>query len=63
MVPIPANHLANVAYGDVLPWILANVLPAGDFLKHQEAEFVAGIEKVARLRVVRSANQIDVRGS
>ena len=46
MVPVAPDHLAHVANGDVLPRLVADVLPAGDLFEHQQAEFVAGIEEV-----------------
>ena len=52
MVPIAANHAAHVVDGDVLPGFVADVLPARDFLEHEQPDFVAGIKKMPRLRVV-----------
>ena len=37
---------------------VADVLPSGNFFEHQQADFVAGIEEVARLRVVRGADDV-----
>jgi hypothetical protein len=47
MIPVAANHAADVVDGDVLPGLVADVLPARDFFQHEEAEFVAGIEEMA----------------
>ena len=58
MIPVAANHAAHVIDGDQLPGFIADVLPAGDFFEDQKAEFVAGIEEMARLRVVRGADDI-----
>ena len=58
MVPVAANHAAHVVDGDQLPRLVADVLPAGNFLQHQQSDLVAGIEKVARLRIVRGAHDI-----
>jgi len=58
MVPVAANHAAHVVNGDQLPRFVADVLPAGNFLEHQQSNFVAGIEKVARLRIVRGAHDV-----
>ena len=48
----------DVAHGQVLPGLIADVLPAGDFLKHQQADLVAAVEEVRRLRVVRRAHDV-----
>ncbi len=58
MVPVAADHAAHVVDGDQLPRFVADVLPAGNFLQHQQANLVAGIEKVARLRIVRGPHDI-----
>ena len=58
MVPVAANHAAHVVDRYQLPRLVADVLPAGNFLQHQQSDFVAGIEKVARLRIVRGAHDI-----
>ena len=36
------------------------MLPAGNLLEHQQANLVAAIEEVARLRIVRGADNIAV---
>ena len=43
VVPIAANHAANVVDCDVLPGEVADVLPAWDFFEDEKADFVAGI--------------------
>src|SRR3989442_1479436 len=58
MIPFAADHAANVADGDVLPGIIADVLPAGDFFEDEQTHFVAGIEEMAGLRIVRSAHDV-----
>ena len=60
VVPVAADHAAYVIDGDVLPGLVADVLPAGDLFEHEQAEFVAGVEEVARLRVVRGADDVAV---
>src|ERR1700689_3535841 len=58
MVPIATDHLADVADRDILPILLADVLPTGDLFKYQQSDFVAAIEKCRRLRVVRCADDV-----
>jgi len=50
VVPVAADHAADVIDGDVLPGQIANVLPAGNLFEHKQADLIAGIEEVARLR-------------
>jgi len=49
---------AHVIDGDVLPGQIANVLPAGNLFEHKQADLIAGIEEVARLRVVGGADDV-----
>src|ERR1700683_577610 len=58
MIPIAANHAAPVVHGNILPGCLADVLPARNFLQDQKAEFVASIQKMPRLRIVRRAHDV-----
>ena len=58
MIPVAANHAADVIDRDQLPGLIADVLPARNLFENQQAEFVAGIEEMARLRIVRSADDI-----
>src|SRR6185312_10601869 len=44
VVPVAAHHAAHVVYGNVLPGEVADVLPAGNFFQHQQAEVVASIQ-------------------
>ena len=61
MVPVAADHFADIADRDVLPGLVADVLPAGNFLEHQQAQLVAGVEELDRLRVVRGAHDVAVQ--
>ena len=58
MIPVAANHASNVVNGDVLPCLVADMLPSGNFFKHQQADFVATIQEMARLRIVRRAHDV-----
>jgi hypothetical protein len=33
MIPVAADHLLDVAHGQILPGLVADMLPAGDFFK------------------------------
>ena len=61
VVPVAPDHLAYVANRDILPRLVANVLPARNLLENQQAQFVAGVEKRGRLRIVRSPHDIAVQ--
>ena len=39
MVPVAANHAAHVVDGDQFPGLVADVLPSGNFLQHEQARF------------------------
>lgn len=43
MVVVPFYHLFHAVHGDVLPGLIPDVLPAGDFLKDEQADFVAPV--------------------
>src|SRR2546423_9004095 len=58
MVPITSNHLLDVLQGELLPIIIADVLPAGNFLEDQQAIFIAAIEKMRRLWIMRRAHDV-----
>ena len=58
MVPVAANHTRDVVDRDVLPGQRPDVLPAGNLLQHQQSNFIAGIQKMPRLRIMRGAYDI-----
>src|SRR5258706_4338843 len=58
MIPVAADHAADVVDGDELPGFIADVLPAGDFFEDEEPHFVAGVQEMARLRIVRGAHDV-----
>ena len=60
MIPVAANHPRNVIDRNVLPRQIADVLPAGNFFQNEQAHFVAGIQKMARLRIVRRPHDVAV---
>jgi hypothetical protein len=60
VIPVAPDHAAHVVHRDVLPGFVANVLPARNFLEHQQPNFIAGIQKMPRLRIVRGAHNVAV---
>src|SRR6476661_134199 len=58
MIPVAANHTTHVVDRNILPGFIADMLPAGDLFQNQQSDFIAGIDKVPRLRVMRGANNI-----
>src|SRR4051812_39670291 len=58
MIPVAADHAANVVDRQILPRCIANVLPAGKFLQHEQAQLIASVQKMSRLRIVRGAHDV-----
>ena len=58
MVAALAHHLPAVLQGLRLPGFVADVLPAGHFGEHQQAQLVAGIQEGRALGVVAGAHGI-----
>src|SRR5690348_10241556 len=58
MVPISADHPAHAVDGQLLPRLVPDVLPARNFFQDEETDFIAGIQKMPGLRVVRRANNV-----
>ena len=46
MVPVAPHHLLDILKSQFLPIIVTDVLPAGDFFKHQHTIFIAAVEKM-----------------
>ena len=61
MIPIATNHAADVVDTEQLPGLVANVLPARDFFEHEQSQFVASVEEVPGLRIVRCTHDIAVQ--
>src|SRR5437588_3498713 len=61
MIPIAANHAADIVNRFLLPCLIADVLPAGDLLKNEQAEFVAGVKEMTRLGIMRSTNDVALK--
>ena len=58
MIPVAPDHLLHVAHRQILPGLVADVLPAGDLFEDQQAGFVAGVQKMRRLRIMRGAHDV-----
>src|SRR5215468_4541023 len=58
MIPVSPDHSAHVVNRELLPCLIANVLPSRNLFEYQKANFVTGIEKMPRLRIVRSSHDI-----
>src|ERR1700746_1788592 len=52
-IQVAADHAADIVDCQQFPGFVADVLPSGNFFKDEQADFVAGIEKMPRLRVMR----------
>ena len=52
VVPIAADHAADVIDGGLLPWFGAGVLPARNLFKDEKTDLVAAVEEVTRLRIM-----------
>ncbi len=61
VIPVAPDHRAHVAHRQILPRLVADVLPAGNLFEHQQPEFVAGVQKCRRLRIVRRAHDVAVQ--
>src|ERR1700722_7738820 len=58
MVPVAFNYAPHTVDRNLLPSFVANVLPARNFLQHQQSKLVARIQKVPRLRIVRRSYNV-----
>ena len=58
MVSILQDHLACVFHDLFLPGVVTQMLPAGDLREHQQADLVAAIDEMPRLRVMRRADRV-----
>ncbi len=60
MVPVATNHAGDVVDRDQLPGFVADVVPARNLFEDEKAHFVAGIEEMTGLWIVRSAYDVAV---
>jgi len=61
VIPIAAHHLLDILQGELLPIVVADVLPAGNLFEHQQPICIAGVEKVRRLRIMRGPHDVTVQ--
>ena len=52
MVPVPADHAAHVINRQILPGLIADMVPTGNLFQHQKTQFIARVEKGRRLWIV-----------
>lgn len=58
MIPVAPDHTPDVINDQQLPGFVTDVLPAGNLSENQEANLIAAVEEVARLRIMRSPNEV-----
>ena len=61
MVHILPHHFLGVFNGLLLPILIADMLPAGNFGKHQQSQLIAARYEVLRLRIVRGAHGVNAK--
>ena len=61
MIPVAADHAAYVINRYLFPGLVPDVLPARNFLEHQKANLVTGIQEMPRLRIVGGSNDIALK--
>ena len=61
MIPVALNHLAHVRASHLLPRLIADMLPARNFFENEQADFIAAIQKMPRLRIMRGANKVEMQ--
>ena len=58
MIPVAPYHLLDITHRQILPLLIADVLPAWNLFEHEQAILITRIEKVRRLRIMRRAHDI-----
>src|SRR5947199_257687 len=58
VIPVAPNHATDVVERQSLPARIPDVLPAGYFLEHEQAQLIAGVQEMPRLRIVRGAYDV-----
>jgi hypothetical protein len=62
MVPVSSDHRFGIRQGHLLPGLIPDVLPAWDFLEHQQADFVTPVQKMPGRRIMGGADQVHAEG-
>src|SRR5882757_7927546 len=58
MIPVAADHAPDVVDRQILPRGISYVLPTGYFLQNEQAQLIARIQEMPRLRIVRRAHDV-----
>ena len=59
MVAVLPHHVLGIAHRLLLPVRIPDVLPAGDLGEYQQSQFVAAVDKMLRLGIVRGAHGVE----
>ena len=52
MIPVLKDHFLNVFNSPVFPFFIAYMLPSRHLRKYHKTDFIAGIYKIMRLRIM-----------
>src|SRR6266702_1772403 len=58
MIPVTADHAPDVVDRQILPRGISYVLPTGYFLQNEQAQLIARLQEMPRLRIVRRAHDV-----
>ncbi len=58
MIPVLQYHLFHVANRVFFPYLIPDMLPAGNFGKHQKTDLVAAVNEVPALRIMRGTHRV-----
>src|SRR5438874_6544903 len=61
MIPIAPDHAADVVDRDLFPCLVANMLPRGNLLTHEQATLIASVQEVLRLRIMGGTDDVAVQ--
>ena len=59
VISVLENHLADVLNGLILPILVANMLPTGNFGEYKQAEPIALVNEILRLGIMRRSYRIN----
>src|SRR6476659_8081979 len=58
MIPVATDHLFYVTHRQIFPLLVTNMLPARNLLQHHKSVFIAGIQEMRRLWIVRRTHDV-----
>src|SRR6185369_16906459 len=58
MIPVATHHFLNITHRQILPLLIADVLPARNLFEHEQTILVTRIQEVRRLRIMRRAHNV-----